>query len=567
MSTQTEIKQNLQSAIQAFQSGDLFDNGLNFFGKTGLGYSTVRQNRLEDNSYIGFKEYYIEEEDRFDEEKALVSDWNGIEILFQLTEDEMYEQIDMFSNQKMDNTIMESYLFVAIELSKRSYSRTKLSNITREINRLFQQPVMVLFQYQGFLTLSIINRRIHKRDESKDVLDKITFIKDIRISHPNRAHIEILFDLSFRELTRRFEVKNFVQLHQAWQKTLSVAELNKRFYSELSNWYFWALQEVEFPEGAGDDETVRNATGTIRLITRLIFLWFLKEKNLIPENLFSKKELEGLLKFGQDFNDSTYYKAILQNLFFATLNSEMDEKRKFRIKNSNGRDGNYLAHNRYRYEAYFTNSDSALKLFRNIPFLNGGLFECLDKKIDGAVVRIDGFSDHPKNALKVPDFLFFSEEKEVDLNESYGTKNKRYKVWGILNILDRYKFTIAENTPLEEEVALDPELLGRVFENLLASYVPETETTARKQTGSFYTPREIVNYMVDETLITHLITYVDKNQLSQSRKDLFGLSQSQQLPEKKSSNLSNQEKEDLEKKLRLILNYEIKFEKMTDMMY
>jgi len=63
------------------------------------------------------------------------------------------------------------------------------------------------------------------------------------------------------------------------------------------------------------------------------------------------------------------------------------------------------------------------------------------------------------------------------------------------------KFTVAENTPIEEEIALDPELLGKVFENLLASYNPETQTTARKQTGSFYTPREIVDYMVDESLM------------------------------------------------------------------
>jgi hypothetical protein len=53
---------------------------------------------------------------------------------------------------------------------------------------------------------------------------------------------------------------------------------------------------------------------------------------------------------------------------------------------------------------------------------------------------------------------------------------------------------------LEEDVALDPELLGQIFENLLASYNPETQDTARKQTGSFYTPREIVSYMVDSSL-------------------------------------------------------------------
>lgn len=75
---------------------------------------------------------------------------------------------------------------------------------------------------------------------------------------------------------------------------------------------------------------------------------------------------------------------------------------------------------------------------------------------------------------------------------------------GLIHLLERYKFTITENTPIDEEIALDPELLGKVFENLLASYNPETGTTARKQTGSFYTPREIVNYMVDESLKAYL---------------------------------------------------------------
>ena len=104
----------------------------------------------------------------------------------------------------------------------------------------------------------------------------------------------------------------------------------------------------------------------------------------------------------------------------------------------------------------------------------------------------------------MPDDLFFSSEQPVDLNEVYGTKNKTYKVRGLIDILDSYKFTVDENTPIEEEIALDPELLGKVFENLLASYNPETHTTARKQTGSFYTPREIVNYMVDESIIAYL---------------------------------------------------------------
>ena len=182
--------------------------------------------------------------------------------------------------------------------------------------------------------------------------------------------------------------------------------------------------------------------------------------------------------------------------------------RKFRGK---GRQ-HYNITSLYRYEAYFANSDETLRHFEKIPFLNGGLFECLDKEDKDdpkKILRIDGFSDREDNQLSVPNFLFFSEEKDVDLNSVYDTKGKRYKVRGLIDILRRYKFTITENTPIEEEVALDPELLGKVFENLLAAYNPETGATARKQTGSFYTPREIVNYMVDESLIAHLKNALD----------------------------------------------------------
>jgi hypothetical protein len=118
------------------------------------------------------------------------------------------------------------------------------------------------------------------------------------------------------------------------------------------------------------------------------------------------------------------------------------------------------------------------------------------------VLRVDGFSERPENPLHIPNELFFGDgTDEVDLNDVFGTKNRKYKPRGLLKIFDSYKFTIEENTPVEEEVALDPELLGKVFENLLASYNPDTKTTARKKSGSFYTPREVVDYMVDEALV------------------------------------------------------------------
>ena len=182
---------------------------------------------------------------------------------------------------------------------------------------------------------------------------------------------------------------------------------------------------------------------------------------------------------------------------------EKPNNRKFR---GEGRQ-HYIITSLYRYKRYFADPDEALKLFESIPFLNGGLFECLDspdKDDPSKILRVDGFSDRDDISLRVPNYLFFSDEQSVDLNAAYGTRARQYKVRGLINILDRYKFTITENTPIEEEVALDPELLGRVFENLLAAYNPETGVTARKQTGSYYTPREIVNYMTDGSLTAYL---------------------------------------------------------------
>jgi adenine-specific DNA-methyltransferase len=140
----------------------------------------------------------------------------------------------------------------------------------------------------------------------------------------------------------------------------------------------------------------------------------------------------------------------------------------------------------------FREPDQALGLFADIPFLNGGLFACLDPEDDtGKVQYADGFSRNPKQQAKVPNRLFFAEPHTVDLSgkDDFGdAKKKKATVRGLLHILNGYKFTIAESTPVEQEVALDPELLGNVFENLLASYNPETGESARKQTGSFYTP-------------------------------------------------------------------------------
>ena len=284
----------------------------------------------------------------------------------------------------------------------------------------------------------------------------------------------------------------------------SVEALTKQFYKDLFDWYQWAVDPasgVYFPNNTSteDDDREDIETKIIRMITRIMFVWFIKQKDLVPDRIFDADFLCTILK---DFdpeskNVGNYYNAILQNLFFATLNRAIEDEQgnKRRFATNVKKDIKTL----YRYpEMFKISEDEVIKMFSEVPFLNGGLFECLDKTktIDGVEqsYNYDGFSRNDKkfadgryhNRAVVPNILFFDEER------------------GLISILSRYNFTIEENSPEEQQVALDPELLGKVFENLLGAYNPETRETARNQSGSFYTPREIVNYMVDESLISYL---------------------------------------------------------------
>ena len=302
----------------------------------------------------------------------------------------------------------------------------------------------------------------------------------------------------------------------------SVDVLTKAFYQELSDWYAWAIMVVRFPNDLKtlEDNQKYNSEAMIRLITRLIFVWFLKQRHLVPDEFFDEQFIANELiqgftphaettLFGKSY-DSKYYKGVLQNLFFAMLNSPITPEGKDTISERrfrNGR-GDYDNNKLMRHEDLFIYPDKFVELANKyVPFLNGGLFDCLDDKDKG--IYIDAFTDRKaiSDQLVIPDFLFFGDEvgKNIDLSEWYGDKKKKkVSARGIIDILKRYNFTVEENTPFDQEVSLDPELLGKVFENLLAAYNPETQTTARKQTGSFYTPREIVQYMVDESLIAHL---------------------------------------------------------------
>lgn len=443
------------------------------------------------------------------------------------------ESLDSVKKAKKD---YDGILLFGVTLKKRSNgllpTRTQLAEITRAFNREYcYTPVVVVFRYEDYISIANVERITYKKEwREGEKAGKVSLLRDIDVKKPHTGHLRILKELAIVRSGRN-AITNFHELYNYWQDVFSVSILNKQFYKELSDWYFWAMREVFFPDapfqaGFGADGLLdpevreHNAKNLIRLLTRILFVWFIKEKNLIPEELFDEDYIktELLKNFEPQKNTShdlktqgsMYYRAILQNLFFATLNQKMG-KREFR---KSGQHMNVT--NLMRYKSYFKNPAAFIELVENVvPFMNGGLFECLDRPINGkkgkrggdVIKYIDGFSDRDDNQLMVPDYVFFGTEDHINLSDEYGqgkSKNKDVSVKGLIDILQSYKFTIAENTPVEQDIALDPELLGRVFENLLASYNPETKTTARKQTGSFYTPREIVNYMVDESLIAHL---------------------------------------------------------------
>ena len=326
------------------------------------------------------------------------------------------------------------------------------------------------------------------------------------------------------------------------KEAFSVDPVTKQFYNEIQSWYFWAMDKIKFPDDykyntdSARDKEIRNATNLIRLITRIIFIWFLTKKDLVPLDLFLKEKLKGIVKdFMKDKNASNFYNAILQNLFFGTLNQKMNER------NFAGNEGypanrkEYGIKNLYRYaDKFLISKNEVLSLFKDIPFLNGGLFDCLDKENEAEkVIYVDGFSRNPAKQSIIPDYLFFQEDEEmVDLSE-YGLGKRAVR--GLIEILNSYNFIVDENTPIDQEIALDPELLGKVFENLLASYNPETATSARKSTGSYYTPREIVDYMVEASLFEYL-----KGKLPETEEEKIKmlLSYSEEIPE-----FSNEEKQ------------------------
>lgn len=254
------------------------------------------------------------------------------------------------------------------------------------------------------------------------------------------------------------------------EKKFSLDVVNEDFYSDIATLYTKlvggsrgngrSLTEYERILKLGSNNDQVNGNFAIRLIGRLVFCWFLKQKTssanipLIVEEILSVQAVA-------DHTD--YYHNICAPLFFEVLNKSQERRPNFSFGS---------------------------ELFKNVPFLNGGLF-----------------SPHEDDYYSYESNLGLSQRGVVSIPDSWFTE--------LFETFERYNFTIDENTSIDTELSIDPEMLGRIFENLLAEINPETGDSARKATGSFYTPREIVDYMVDESLVNHLqtITGIEQNKL------------------------------------------------------
>lgn len=533
--------------LSAFANEPLFAASAKFLTHLGVKFSTQTEEP------IPFLELYEEAATEANatipkDVKAIFSRVENTYFIGTVTDDTLKGEnagVDFKAEAAAAKPKYEGMFVFAVEMKPgKTLKRSEAAVIVRGINRVVrQQPATVLILEDTMLSVATCERTAYKQTwRPGERLGKVSILKGVNTLSPHRGHIDILESMNVKDC------KTFDALYKRWKDVFSTSLLTKQFYREIQNWYFWALkkeQHVAFPNALDDDsdDEKYNAENIIRLITRLIFTWFMKEKGLVNPDLFNPEFLKTVLKsfnpdgaefFRQDLQDSqdfkdnpvnhvnpvlkqenscTYYRAILQNLFFATFNQEVGLRD---FVDTQVRDAKrYNIKNYYRNEKLFTETDKAkiIGYFNGSPFVNGGLFECLDNvEQNGRVYSWDGFSNSVhfkdgslKSAL-IPDCLFFGGETTADLSEFFEKDKsaKSVKVRGIINILNDYVFTIEENTPFDEDVALDPELLGKVFENLLGCYNPETQQMARNATGSFYTPREIVNYMVKVSLKSYL---------------------------------------------------------------
>ena len=231
-------------------------------------------------------------------------------------------------------------------------------------------------------------------------------------------------DIGTKNYDKTIESKNF--LHKQLWDSFNFEPINDKFYLELVEHFGLLVNHLEKIFGKKP-----SVMFTTRLIGRVLFIWFLKKKELINKNI-------NYFIVDDPLDQISYYKNKLEILIFDTLNKEISERK---------------------------NKDNTT------PYLNGGLFD------------ISQTDFYDSKELTFPNGFF---------NQLYETLNK-------------YNFTVDESSPDFQQVAVDPEMLGRIFESLLKEQINEnTGKNKKDEAGAVYTPREIVVYMCEQVIIEFL---------------------------------------------------------------
>lgn len=245
------------------------------------------------------------------------------------------------------------------------------------------------------------------------------------------------------------------------EKAFSVEVVTKEFFEKYKQLFLDTKEALDTivkadPQIQSDfqDKNIDTVEFTKKLLGQIVFLYFLQKKGwfgVSRDDNWGTGPREFLrLLFEKNITDyDNYFNDILEPLFYEALAIE-------------------------RPDDFYSRFDC------KIPFLNGGLFDPLNNY------------DWVHTDIRLPNYLFSNDK----------TTKEGDKGTGILDVFDRYNFTVKEDEPLEKEVAVDPEMLGKVFENLL-------EVKDRKSKGTYYTPREIVHYMCQESLVNYLVTELD----------------------------------------------------------
>jgi adenine-specific DNA-methyltransferase len=348
------------------------------------------------------------------------------------------------SVSKLGNSDSLSITVLIVKTNKNIESRITLTNSSFKVlkaHNIYRALIVYLNHDESIWRFSLLTAV-----PSFDSTGKVV----INYSNPRRHSYVLGTEIGIATARKYLSTLGPIKDYEDLQLRFSVETVNKDFYKAISNHFYLLVgdennsrsgaQNLDFVENVSDEDRKNYA---VRLLGRIVFLWFLKQKTssggleLLPSVLLDIKGKSEILE------------KHLQPIFFEVLNKESKNRK-----------------------AGFSHGD-----FANVPYLNGGLFHPSEGASGDHYNR-----DLGSSSISIKDDWFF------DLFET----------------LNSFNFTLDENLENDVDLSIDPEMLGRIFENLLAEINPETGKVARKSTGSYYTPRSIVNLMVDKSLLAYL---------------------------------------------------------------